>query len=76
MNSFSHHGIAFTHNGVDKISFSTPDKRKCLLIGVVKVSAELDPGRSLVGFRRKKGDPLQFRNLFASIQTALGDIIH
>ena len=73
-NSLKHFGVTFTLVGENKISLQTNDKRKCLLSGAIKAKT-LQPHGILVVFMRKKGDPIQFKQLFVFVQTALKDII-
>jgi len=68
-----------THMSTSKIFITTVDKKsKCPLVGTVQVDV-LHKGAGmptcLVLFRRKRGDPLEFKRLFKDVTRSLHDII-
>lgn len=50
----------------NSISFSTVDKRKCLLNGDIKVQPV--GSLNLVLFNRRKGDPVEFTRFFCAVK--------
>ncbi|OUM59242.1 hypothetical protein PIROE2DRAFT_15257 [Piromyces sp. E2] len=53
-----------------KISFSTVDKRKCPLNGVIRIQY-VDHNLKLVTFKKSKGDPIEFKRFFRAVIEAI-----
>jgi len=53
-----------------KISFSTVDKRKCPLNGVIRIQY-VDNNLKLVTFKKSKGDPIEFKRFFRAVTEAI-----
>ncbi|ORX82219.1 Pkinase-domain-containing protein [Anaeromyces robustus] len=53
-----------------KISFSTVDKRKCPLNGVIRIQY-VDHDLKLVTFKKSKGDPIEFKRFFRAVIEAI-----
>jgi len=53
-----------------KISFSTVDKRKCPLNGVIRIQY-VDHNLKLITFKKSKGDPIEFKRFFRAVIEAI-----
>lgn len=56
-----------------KLSFTTVDKRKCQLTGEVNLHQVSEV--YLVSFRKRRGDPLEFKRLYKAVLENLKDIM-
>ncbi|KAJ3402246.1 Chk1 protein kinase [Chytridiales sp. JEL 0842] len=66
------------HSKMLKISFTTVDRRKCPLHGDIRIQPVVNDVNELsymVGFRKSKGDPLEFKRFYKAVAAACEDIV-
>lgn len=63
------------HHKLLKISFTTVDKRRCPLNGMILIQPTYEGKTYMVSFRKNKGDPIEFKRFYHGISDACRKII-
>ncbi|KAJ3325438.1 Chk1 protein kinase [Boothiomyces sp. JEL0866] len=65
--------VPFNKISSSKITFTTVDKRKCQIHGDIVIQPTTES--NIVSFRKRKGDPLEFKRFYKAVTEVVEDII-
>jgi serine/threonine-protein kinase Chk1 len=66
--------VPFKIIGNNKFIFQTVDRRKCQLIGEIRIQS-IASNQKIVVFQRNKGDPLEYKRFYKEVLRNLNDIV-
>ncbi|KAJ3272405.1 Chk1 protein kinase [Terramyces sp. JEL0728] len=65
--------VPFNKISSGKITFTTVDKRKCQIHGDIVIQPTTEA--NIVSFRKRKGDPLEFKRFYKAVTESIEDIV-